>query len=129
KVGDGTKRVERVEDYLNVGDKVEVQIAEIDARGKVYLDKVGEDGEVITPARGGGGDRGDRGDRGPRDRGDRGDRGPRDRGDRDRGDRGPARGAARAPAGDGPLFDDGTGGEEGEGGDSDETRRRRRRQR
>ena len=40
KVGDG-KRVEKVEDFLNVGDKVEVQIAEIDARGKVYLDKVG----------------------------------------------------------------------------------------
>src|SRR4030095_5039952 len=39
KVGDG-KRVERVEDFLNVGDKVEVQIADIDARGKVYLDKV-----------------------------------------------------------------------------------------
>ena len=55
KVGDGTKRVERVEDYLNVGDKVEVQIAEIDARGKVYLDKVGSDGEVIAPA--GGSDR------------------------------------------------------------------------
>ena len=30
KVGDG-KRVDKVEDFLNVGDKVEVQIAEIDA--------------------------------------------------------------------------------------------------
>jgi polyribonucleotide nucleotidyltransferase len=43
KVGDG-KRVEKVEDFLNVGDKVEVQIAEIDARGKVYLDKVRPEG-------------------------------------------------------------------------------------
>ncbi|HET8661847.1 MAG TPA: polyribonucleotide nucleotidyltransferase, partial [Micromonosporaceae bacterium] len=39
KVGNG-KRVERVEDFLNVGDKVEVQIADVDARGKIYLDKV-----------------------------------------------------------------------------------------
>jgi polyribonucleotide nucleotidyltransferase len=107
KVGDGTKRVERVEDYLNVGDKVEVQIAEIDARGKVYLDKVGSDGEVIAPAGGSG--------PGNRDRG--GDRGPRDRGERDHGDRGPSRGDDRAPSGDGPA------------GESDEARRRRRRQR
>jgi polyribonucleotide nucleotidyltransferase len=106
-VGDGTKRVERVEDYLNVGDKVEVQIAEIDARGKVYLDKVGSDGEVIAPAGGSG--------PGNRDRG--GDRGPRDRGERDHGDRGPSRGDDRAPSGDGPA------------GESDEARRRRRRQR
>jgi polyribonucleotide nucleotidyltransferase len=107
KVGDGTKRVERVEDYLNVGDKVEVQIAEIDARGKVYLDKVGSDGEVIAPAGGSG--------PGNRDRG--GDRGPRDRGERDQGDRGPSRGDDRAPSGEGPA------------GESDEARRRRRRQR
>jgi polyribonucleotide nucleotidyltransferase len=82
KVGDG-KRVERVEDYLNVGDKVEVEIAEIDGRGKIYLDKVRPEG---APA--GEGERPagrDRGDRGPRDRGDRS-------GDRERGDRGPGRG-------------------------------------
>ncbi|WP_344128508.1 polyribonucleotide nucleotidyltransferase, partial [Luedemannella flava] len=82
KVGDG-KRVEKVEDFLNVGDKVEVEIAEIDSRGKIYLDKVRPEGAPAPeagekPAR----ERGDRGDRGPRDR-DRGDRGPRDR---DRGD-------------------------------------------
>ena len=47
KVGDG-KRVERVEDFLNVGDKVEVEIAEIDARGKIDLDKVPARGR--TPA-------------------------------------------------------------------------------
>ena len=45
KVGDG-KRVERVEDFLNVGDRVEVSIADIDARGKIYLDKVRPEGEA-----------------------------------------------------------------------------------
>ncbi len=49
KVGDG-KRVERVEDFLNVGDKVEVQIADIDARGKIYLDKVRAEGEEAPAA-------------------------------------------------------------------------------
>jgi polyribonucleotide nucleotidyltransferase len=128
KVGDG-KRVERVEDFLNVGDKVEVEIADIDARGKIYLDKVGakpsgggdsdSDGGGDRPA---GRDRGDRGDRGPRERG------PRDRGDRERGDRGPRRdGAESGPAelgGDGP--DDG---ESGSGDDRSEGARRRRRRR
>src|SRR5947207_13176516 len=66
KVGNG-KRVERVEDFLNVGDKVEVQIADIDQRGKIYLDKVRPEGEE-APAesdRPRGRDRGDRPDRGP----------------------------------------------------------------
>jgi polyribonucleotide nucleotidyltransferase len=96
KVGDG-KRVERVEDYLNVGDKVEVEIAEIDGRGKVYLDKVRPDG-APEPADGDRPAGRDRGDRGPSNRGDRTDRGERgsDRGDRgpgrDRGDRGPGEG-------------------------------------
>ena len=84
KVGDG-KRVERVEDFLNVGDKVEVRIADIDGRGKIYLDKAGaEPSTEGRPAAG-----------------DRGDRGPRDRGDRDSGDRRPPR-------------RDAEGGEEGE---------------
>jgi polyribonucleotide nucleotidyltransferase len=126
KVGDG-KRVERVEDFLNVGDKVEVQIADIDARGKVYLDKVRPDGEV-APAAGGesGGERGDRGGRGPRDRGDRerGERGPRG----DRGDRGPRRdgprrdadGGTRRDADGGPRRDSDAGPRrEAEGGGSD----------
>jgi polyribonucleotide nucleotidyltransferase len=102
KVGDG-KRVEKVEDFLNVGDKVEVEIAEIDGRGKIYLDKVRAEG-APAPAEG---------DR-PAGR-DRGDRGPRDRGDRDRdrgfGDRGPGRDR---------------GGEGGERGDGGERRRRHR---
>jgi polyribonucleotide nucleotidyltransferase len=85
KVGDG-KRVDRVEDFLNVGDKVEVVIADIDARGKVYLDKIGPDGNPIVsdkaPREGGerGGDRG--GDRGPRREG--GDRPSREGGERRR---------------------------------------------
>jgi polyribonucleotide nucleotidyltransferase len=78
KVGDG-KRVEKVEDYLNVGDKVEVVIAEIDPRGKVYLDKVRPEGAPAPEASDGGSrDRGsDRGDRG----GDRPAREPREGGD------------------------------------------------
>jgi polyribonucleotide nucleotidyltransferase len=108
KVGDG-KRVDKVEDFLNVGDKVEVEIAEIDGRGKIYLDKKKPEGaEGETPAADGE-DRPatrDRSDRGPRDRGDRGDRGA--------GDRGPGRGAGPAA------------GEGGTGGDGGERRRRTR---
>jgi polyribonucleotide nucleotidyltransferase len=99
KVGNG-KRVERVEDYLNVGDRVEVQIADIDQRGKIYLDKVRAEGEE-APAQAG--------DR-PAGR-EREERGPRDRSDRDRGDRGPSRGEREGEG-------------EGEGG---EPRRRRHR--
>src|SRR5579859_513947 len=114
KVGDG-KRVEKVEDFLNVGDKVEVQIADIDQRGKIYLDKVRPEGAEAPEA---GADR-------PPAR-DRGDRGPRDRGERGHGDRGPARGSDRGPSGDGPAED----APEGDGdGDGDEVRHRRRRQR
>jgi polyribonucleotide nucleotidyltransferase len=68
KVGDG-KRVDKVEDFLNVGDKVEVSIAEIDARGKIYLDKVRPEGAEAPAEAASGGDapRGDRGgDRAPR---------------------------------------------------------------
>jgi polyribonucleotide nucleotidyltransferase len=92
KVGDG-KRVDKVEDFLNVGDKVEVEIAEIDGRGKIYLDKVRPEG-AEAPEAPADGDRPasrDRGDRGPRDRGDRGDRGAGDRGP-GRGERGPSAG-------------------------------------
>lgn len=79
KVGDG-KRVDRVEDFLNVGDKVEVVIADIDARGKVYLDKIGPDGNPIVsdkpaPREGDrGGDRGPRREGGDRPRGEGGER-------------------------------------------------------
>jgi polyribonucleotide nucleotidyltransferase len=136
KVGNG-KRVERVEDFLNVGDKVEVQIADIDNRGKIYLDKVLAEGEVAAaPAEGGGRpsgrDRGDRGprDRGDRDRGDRGDRGPRG----DRGDRGPRQSSGPSEvAGDGGGEGGGDGGSDGggggEGGDGEGGEFRRRRHR
>ena len=86
KIGDG-KRIDKVEDLLNVGDKIEVEIADVDGRGKIYLDKVYPEGQEPPkrPAGGRGGrdkeggrDRGPRRDRGDRDRGDRGDRGPRE---------------------------------------------------
>jgi polyribonucleotide nucleotidyltransferase len=75
KVGDG-KRVDKVEDFLNVGDKVEVSIADIDNRGKIYLDKVrpeGAEAPAETPAEADGGSRPPREDRGPRGDGPRGD--------------------------------------------------------
>ncbi len=130
KVGNG-KRVERVEDFLNVGDKVEVQIADIDNRGKIYLDKVLAEGEVAAaPAEGGGRPSGrDRGERGPRDRGDRDrDRGPRgDRGDRGpRQASGPSAGDGESGGGDGGGGDGGDGGSDGDG-EGGEFRRRRHR--
>jgi polyribonucleotide nucleotidyltransferase len=124
KVGDG-KRVERVEDVLSVGDKVEVEIGDIDNRGKIYLDKVYPEGQEPEGYKKGRpaerkesrGDRGDRGDRGPRrDRersgGERGERSGGDRGERSGGgDRGERSG----------------GGDRGErSGSSDGERRRRR---
>ncbi|QSB13474.1 polyribonucleotide nucleotidyltransferase [Natronosporangium hydrolyticum] len=119
KVGEG-KRVERVEDFLNVGDKVEVQIADIDGRGKIYLDKVGAEtteapasnGQPAPAGNGSGGER-------PAGRDDS-DRGPRGRGEKDSGDRGPRRDAAET--GD-------SGGDSGSDGDEDGERRRRRRRR
>ena len=48
KVGDG-KRVGKVEDFLNVGDKVEVEIADIDDRGKISLIPV-RDEAAAAPA-------------------------------------------------------------------------------
>ena len=89
---DGSKRVERVEDYLSDGDELKVKVREID-RGKVSLELVEAlPGATLpsgdSPSEGGGGrDRGrqenrgggrgdrDRGDRGGRDRGNGGDRG------------------------------------------------------
>jgi polyribonucleotide nucleotidyltransferase len=76
----GGKRIENVEDVIHVGDKIQVEIRDIDDRGKLSLvpvevlerEAAGEDLSGGEPH----GDRGDRGDRPPRDR------------DRDRGDRG-----------------------------------------
>jgi polyribonucleotide nucleotidyltransferase len=79
KLGRG-KRLSSVEEAVNVGDKLLVEVQEIDPQGKVSLKPVGEGWD---PPEGGWprqeGD-GDRGDRPPRDR----DRRPRDR---DRGGR------------------------------------------
>jgi polyribonucleotide nucleotidyltransferase len=90
---DGSKRVERVEDYLSDGQELKVRVREID-RGKVSLELVEPlEGATLpgpeAPRQDGGDRRRDRdnGDRGGGDRGgrgrDRGDRGARDR-DRDR---------------------------------------------
>src|SRR5271166_3143690 len=80
----GGKRIENIDEVVHIGDKIQVEIREIDDRGKLSLVPV----EVVEREAAGedlsGGD--SRGERsgGPRDRGDRGgDRG----GDRDR-DRG-----------------------------------------
>jgi polyribonucleotide nucleotidyltransferase len=80
----GGRRIENIDDVVHIGDKIQVEIREIDDRGKLSLVPV----EVVEREAAGedlsGGERGDRGDR-PRDRDDR----PRDRdrGDRDRGER------------------------------------------
>ena len=96
---DGSKRVERVEDYLSDGDELKVRVREID-RGKVSLELVEAlPGATLpsgdAPSGGGGGG-------GGRDRGDRGDRGRgrdnRERRNGDRGDRGQSRdGSTRQP--------------------------------
>jgi polyribonucleotide nucleotidyltransferase len=66
KLGEG-KRIDRVEDVLNLGDAVEVVVEDIDPQGKVSLSPVGYE----APERG---ERGDREDRPRRERSDRGDR-------------------------------------------------------
>ena len=79
----GGVRIENVDDVIKVGDKIQVEIREVDDRGKLSLVPV----EVVEREAagedlggGGGGDRGDRGgDRGDRNR-DRGNRGDRGRG-------------------------------------------------
>ena len=94
-VHDDGKRVEKVEDYLNVGDKVEVSIAEIDNRGKIYLDKVrpaGEEAPAAAPAApAASGEGSDNGGRPPREerapRGEGGGGEPRRRRQRPSGDR------------------------------------------
>jgi polyribonucleotide nucleotidyltransferase len=89
---DGSKRVERVEDYLTDGQELKVRVREID-RGKVSLELVEPlEGATLPEPEAPRQDGGDRGGR-DRDRGDRGGRGGRDRDDRgsrdrDRGDRG-----------------------------------------
>jgi len=89
---DGSKRVERVEDYLAEGDELNVRVREID-RGKVSLELVEALPGATLPngdsASGGGRDRGGRGEGGGgRGDGRDGGGGRRDGGRGDRGDRG-----------------------------------------
>ncbi|MCW2498325.1 MAG: polyribonucleotide nucleotidyltransferase, partial [Frankiales bacterium] len=49
KLGNG-KRVGKVEDVVNVGDKLQVEITEIDQRGKISLTPVQNDAEAAEPA-------------------------------------------------------------------------------
>ena len=95
----GGVRIENVDDVIKVGDKLQVEIREVDDRGKLSLvpvevverEAAGEDLGGGDRDRGGdrgdrGGDRGnDRGDRGGRSR-DRGERGERGRGERSSGE-------------------------------------------
>ena len=89
KLGEG--RIDKVEDAVNVGDTIEVEVTEVDSQGKVsltpvaWLERQVAQGKTLEEARaaamsGGGGGRGgrreggrDRGPRRPRER----DRGPR----------------------------------------------------
>jgi polyribonucleotide nucleotidyltransferase len=80
------QRVEAVEDYMRLGDEVDVKIIEVDREGRVRFSRKAllpkPEGYVERePSGGGGGDRGRRDDRG----GGRREGGPRrDRGDRPR---------------------------------------------
>ncbi len=70
----GGVRIENVDDVIKVGDKIQVEIREVDDRGKLSLVPVEVvEREAAGEDLGGGGDRGDRNR--DRDRGDRGDRG------------------------------------------------------
>jgi polyribonucleotide nucleotidyltransferase len=83
----GGARIENVDDVMKVGDKIQVEIREIDDRGKLSLVPVEVvEREAAGEDLGGGGD--EPRSRPRHDRG--GDRQPR--GDRDRGDRGGDRG-------------------------------------
>jgi polyribonucleotide nucleotidyltransferase len=89
----GGRRIDRVEDVLNLGDALEVVVEDIDPQGKVSLRPVGPEFEHAGGGDEGGSDRPPRRERSDRpDRGDRGDRPERgerrersDRGDRDSG--------------------------------------------
>ena len=80
-----------VTEVVNVGDEIDVEVINVDDRGKIKVSRKATLPEPEGGADDGGdgegrerGDRGrDRGDRGGRGRGDR-DRGGRDRGGRDR---------------------------------------------
>ncbi len=72
------RRIDKVEDVINLGDTVEVKCISVDADGKIRLSRralmEGGDGDRPRPPRDHHGDRGDRGGRGGRDRRDRHER-------------------------------------------------------
>jgi polyribonucleotide nucleotidyltransferase len=98
KLGRG-KRISSVEEAVNMGDRLQVEVQEIDPQGKVSLKPVGEGWDPPEggwPREEGGGEH--RGERRPRPEGESRDRrGFRPRRDRDRGDRGDRRGGRREP--------------------------------
>jgi len=78
KLGRG-KRVDRVEDVLNLGDQVTVRVDDIDNQGKLSLSLVGDEWEGGDSGSGGGDDGPPRRERQPAsDRGDRPERAPRE---------------------------------------------------
>jgi len=90
----GGKRIDRVEDVVDLGDTIEVVVEDVDPNGKVSLRPAGD----VTTKESAGSGRGERSERS--DRGDRGDRGERsgrsDRGDRGRREERPAQSAPAA---------------------------------
>ena len=124
---DAERRVDNVEDYLELGQAVNVKVGEIDRNGKVSLE-LSEPLEVsdevaARPKGGGGGGGGDRGgrdggNRGGGDRGgsrDGGGRGGSDRGGRGGGDRGGRDGGNRGGSDRGGSRDGGGRGGSGRG--------------
>jgi polyribonucleotide nucleotidyltransferase len=61
KLGQG-KRIAKVEDVVKVGDKIRVEVTDIDNRGKISLVPVGEDSDNGTAPDGTGADTGDAAD-------------------------------------------------------------------
>ena len=99
----GGARIDNVDDVMKVGDKIQVEIREVDDRGKLSLVPV----EVVEREAAGENLGGHDEPRAREDRGDRGERGGY-RGDRDRGDRGDrhrsrqrSRGGSGGPGGSG----------------------------
>jgi polyribonucleotide nucleotidyltransferase len=87
----GGKRIENIDDVIHVGDKIQVEIREIDDRGKLSLVPV----EVLEREAAGKGEEETSGLSGGDSHSERGDRQPRERGDRDRGERGDGEGSRR----------------------------------
>jgi polyribonucleotide nucleotidyltransferase len=74
KIGGG-KRIDKVEDVLELGDEVEVRVDDVDPNGKVSLSLASSPaGDSGNGGRTGGGSRGERSERRDRDRDDRADR-------------------------------------------------------